>query len=424
MILVGSQRGGAGALARHLLNDRDNDHVEVLELRGFVSEDLEGALKEIQAVSLGTQCRQFLFSLSLNPPKDGGATLEDMMAAADQAEARLGLSGQPRALVCHEKEGRRHVHAVWSRIDVAEMKAIPLSFSHNKLMALGKELYLEHGWELPEGHRENGWKNPLNFTLAEWQQAKRLGLDPREIKQLFQDTWRYADGLRAFKAGLEDRGYFLAKGDRRGFVAVDIHGEVYSVARQIGIKTRELEARLGTPDGLPGVDAIKGDLATRLRAGLRRHLGMLRQEQSVEASHLKTELAALLEQQRAERAKLAVGLEARRQAENRDRQSRLRRGVRGLWDVLTGRAAALRRDNEREAFQAFKRDRDLREALFNAQLEERAGLQDRMARHRAQQRQERTAMSRQVARLLRLSPSLPSASLGRHLSRETPGLEP
>lgn len=35
MILKGSQRAGAGALASHLMNDRDNDHVTVLEIRGF-----------------------------------------------------------------------------------------------------------------------------------------------------------------------------------------------------------------------------------------------------------------------------------------------------------------------------------------------------------------------------------------------------
>ena len=32
MILKGSQRAGAKQLAAHLLNDRDNDHVSVLEL--------------------------------------------------------------------------------------------------------------------------------------------------------------------------------------------------------------------------------------------------------------------------------------------------------------------------------------------------------------------------------------------------------
>lgn len=46
MILKGSQRSGALKLAAHLLNDRDNDHVELHELRGFTADDLHGALRE------------------------------------------------------------------------------------------------------------------------------------------------------------------------------------------------------------------------------------------------------------------------------------------------------------------------------------------------------------------------------------------
>lgn len=49
MILKGSQRSGAKALADHLLNDRDNDHITQLQLRGFVADDLHGALAEAYA---------------------------------------------------------------------------------------------------------------------------------------------------------------------------------------------------------------------------------------------------------------------------------------------------------------------------------------------------------------------------------------
>jgi hypothetical protein len=73
------------------------------------------------------------------------------------------------------------------------MKAVNLPHFKNRLTALSKELYLDHGWVLPDGHRENGWRNPLNFTLAEWQQAKRHNLDPREIKQQFRDAWERSD---------------------------------------------------------------------------------------------------------------------------------------------------------------------------------------------------------------------------------------
>ena len=71
MILKGSQRGSALELGVHLLK-AENEHVELRELRGFMSEDVLGAMKEIQAVARGTRCRQPLFSVSFNPPELSG----------------------------------------------------------------------------------------------------------------------------------------------------------------------------------------------------------------------------------------------------------------------------------------------------------------------------------------------------------------
>ena len=90
MILVGSQRGGARQLAEHLLNDRDNDHVRVVEVRGFVAGDLPGAMREAQAIAKGTSCRQHVFSLSLNPPKDG-----EILDSMEIHAAGTGRSSKP-----------------------------------------------------------------------------------------------------------------------------------------------------------------------------------------------------------------------------------------------------------------------------------------------------------------------------------------
>ena len=154
------------------------------------------------------------------------------------------------------------------------MKAVNLPFFKERLCGLSKELYLQHGWELPEGHRENGWKNPLNFTLAEWQQAKRLDLDPREVKQIFQGAWQQSDSMPAFKAALEEHGYYLAKGDRRGFVATDIHHEVYSISRWTGVKAKEVKQRLGDPERLPGVGEVQKSLDARLTGKIRVSIGV------------------------------------------------------------------------------------------------------------------------------------------------------
>ena len=89
----------------------------MLELRGFVSDDLVSALGEIHAISKGTKAKQYLFSLSLNPPPEENVFIENFEDAVNRVEDRLGLTGQPRGIILHEKNGRCHAHAVWSRID-------------------------------------------------------------------------------------------------------------------------------------------------------------------------------------------------------------------------------------------------------------------------------------------------------------------
>jgi len=131
-----------------------------------------------------------------------------------------GLQNQPRAVVFYEKHGRRHAHAVWSRIDAEEMKAVQLSFSKNKLQEVARELYIEHGWTMPRGFADKSLSDPRNFTLAEWQQAKRTGQDAGAMKAAMQDAWAISDSKEAFAHAMQERGFKVARGDRRGFVAV------------------------------------------------------------------------------------------------------------------------------------------------------------------------------------------------------------
>jgi hypothetical protein len=412
VILKGAQRGGASQLANHLLNDgrtddekaKDpNDHVTVHELRGFVAGDLHGALAEIHAVSKGTRCSQFMFSLSLNPPKDAQIDVGTLVDAADRAEEVLGLTDQPRAVIIHEKNGRRHAHVVWSRIEAEEMKAVNLPHFKNKLNALSKELYLEHGWELPEGHRVNGWKNPLNFTLAEWQQAKRLDLDPREIKQVFQSAWQQSDNQKSFKAALEEHGYYLAQGDRRGFVAVDINGEVFAAARWAGVKTKDAREKLGSPENLPSVDETRAAIRDRMSQRLSGFIREERQRQREEFRPLAEDAKAMVTAHRAERVSLRKKQDERWRIETSDRSKRLATGLRGAWELLTGKAAAIRRQNEREAYQGYVRDSGQREGLVKAQSKDREELQGRIDALNARHREERMLLAERIADVLRRS---------------------
>lgn len=382
MILHGNQRGGAKNLALHLLKE-ENEHVDVHELRGFISDNLVSALNEIYAVSRGTKARQFLYSLSLNPPPSENVPTPAFEDAIERVEKKLGLEGQPRAIVFHEKEGRRHCHAVWSRIDTKEMKAVQLSFTKRKLMEVSRELFREHGWTMPPGMIDAQERDPRNFTLAQWQQVKRTGKDPKALKTLFQDCWAASDSQAAFAQALKERGLVLARGDRRGFVAVDHRCEVFSVSKWVGVRVKEVRAKLGEPEHLPSVAEARAQIARDMDA----HLNSLQHAQhhaiSQRISDIEAERQRMAENHAREREELIKAQARRRREDIKARQKRFRGGLRGMLDRVTGKRQRVQKQNQKHAWFAHKRDQQARDALVFQQLEARRTLQTRIERLRA-----------------------------------------
>ncbi|MDF2373802.1 MAG: relaxase [Rhizobiaceae bacterium] len=385
MILKASQRGGGQDLAAHLMKLEDNEHLSLHELRGFASENLKDAFKESEAISRGTNCRQYLFSLSLNPPEQEQVPVEVFEETINRIEDRLGLDSQPRAIVFHEKEGRRHAHCVWSRIDAETMTAKQLSFFKNKLQVVSRDLYLENGWKLPEGLKSASERNPTNFNLAEWQQAQRQGIDPRWLKQVAQQAWTHSDSIRAFTTALEENGLFLAKGDRRGHVALDYNGEVYSLPRLVGCKTKDVTARLGKPDALSSVEQTREAIGKRMTPAIRRHVQESRAAFQKQSEKLNEQKATLTKKHRQARAALKSKQRAEWDRENIVRASRRPRGMRGIWHRITGRYQQVRASNEAEAAATRTRHKNQRQKLIERQLSQRRALQSQIKQARHQQ---------------------------------------
>ena len=375
MILKGNQRSGGAQLAAHLLNLRDNDHVTLHEIRGFIANDLPGAFKEAQSVSQGTRCRQYLFSLSLSPPEGKIVPVRAFEDAIEEIEKKMGLSGQPRAMIFHEKEGRRHAHCVWSRINIEKMRAINLPHYKLKLRDVSQQLFLDHEWDMPPGLINSAQANPLNFTLAQWQQGKRAKLDPRIIKAAFQACWTNSDSKAAFSAALQERGYYLAKGDRRGFVAIDWRGEVYSVSRWLGIRAKEVRAKLGESDGLKSAEVIKAQLARDFIGKIKQFADNEIAKYDRAAEALGRKRKSLVTHQRNERHNLERKQAIRREEETRARQSRLPMGLRALWLYVTGTFQKIKKKNASETQTCDLRDEAERQKLIAKHLKDRQSLQ-------------------------------------------------
>ena len=401
MILDGNQRGGARDLAVHLMKP-ENEHVEIHEIRGFMADTVSGALREAEAVSRGTRCRQHLYSLSLSPPETENVPVSVFEAAIERIEERLGLSGHPRVVVFHEKKGRRHAHCVWSRIDAETMTAVRMSHDRRKLGALSRELYLEHGWKMPEGLIDPALRNPLNFDRKEWFQAQRAGKDPRDIKAALQQCWAASDSGKALSHALEARGYYLARGDRGRIVAVDTQGEVYALARWIGLKTKDVRQRIGDPDTLPSVEDTRLKVASLVRDRLSGFIGSVTEDFAHAAALLEGQRLAMVERHRRDRSAFDDAQRRRAADEARQRASRFRKGLLGLWDRLTGKHSKLKDEIKREADACVLRDAAERQALIDRQRQERLALQKEIDEERRLHVRELARLHREISRTARM----------------------
>ncbi|MFA8385065.1 MAG: relaxase/mobilization nuclease domain-containing protein [Pelagibaca sp.] len=405
MILKAKERGDAAQLAHYLLDQRDNDHVELHELRGFVSDDLIDAFGEAHAIAQGTRCDNYMFSMSFNPPEGENVSIEAFEKAIDQVEEKLGLQGQPRAVVFHEKDGRRHAHAVWSRIDAERMRSINMNHYKAKLRDVSRELFLEHGWNMPRGLEDQRLRDPLSFTRSEWQQARRVGVDPKELKAVFKKAWQASDNRAAFEQALKERGFVLAQGDRRAFVAVDYRGEVYGIGRKAGVRAKDVAAKLGDPSELPSVDTVKAEIAARMTGKIKEFIEQAERDAKRRSAYIDFRKAEVVGRHQEERRQMTEVHEKRWQAETLARAARLPKGMSGIWHRLTGRYSKIKAQNETEVMESLRRDRSEKDSMIFHQLEERQRLQQEIRTQREAAQEELMQLRQDVAEYMTLDTS-------------------
>jgi hypothetical protein len=285
MILKGNQRGGGQQLAAHLMNSFDNESVEIVDVRGAVAQDLSGAFAEWSAQGRATKIeKKYYYHLSLNPdPAQGPLSRDQYFDLIARTERSLKLVGQPRAVVFHVKEGREHGHVVWSRVDTSgdKVKAIPISHDRLKLATVNREFCRDHGLELPERMRPARNKgsrsdifNDRAENLGERQQKERSGIPTPQRKSDIAACWKETSNGAAFVQAMQVKGYYLAHGDKRDYVVLDLHGEVHSLSRQLSgvVRKKELVQRLAAypPDKQPGVEKVKEFLAQKRKDAIRK----------------------------------------------------------------------------------------------------------------------------------------------------------
>ena len=388
MIIKASQRAGERNLSTHLLNGETNEVVHLQELRGFVAEDLHGALQEIRALSLANRrIKSTMLSVSFNPPKGKTATVADFVDAANRAEQALGLTKVQRAIVLHSKEGRRHAHVVYARID-ENLKAIKLPYYKKKLNDLSRELFLEHGWELPAGYKDKQQRDVTTVNLSEEQTAKRQYLNAKEIKARIQAIWKENEDLASFTLALQQNGFTLAKGSKRSFVLVDVHGDVRSLSRTLAIKAKDVKAKLGDGENLQSVDEAKRTFIQSHKEDYTRQHTELIQRQKAQAHPFKQKIQTLVKQHKSEREALDSFQESRQLQERNARQAQYQTGLRKVWQFVTGQYHQQKKKHEAEYLASLARDSQEKEELIQRQLTARQDLQQPLKRLQIQHQSE------------------------------------
>ena len=283
-----------------------------------MAQDLPGAFAEWEAQAHAlTKCKNYLYSLSINPDeRQGQLTREQYMDFIERTEDKLGLNGQPRAVVFHIKDGREHAHVVWSRVDVYNEKAIHMAFDKDKLMMVTREFARDHDLTLPDGYFKKDGEKTAQLSLYELEQQRETGLSKKDHIHAVTDAWRSADNAQAFVQALAEKGYMLATG-RRPYVLVDFYGGQYALPRMIDDKTvraKDVQRFLEKdypPDSLPSVEEAKALIAVHRKSS---------------EAHLKNErrseaLAQLKRKQKSRRAELETEKTALRQEQHKERQA-------------------------------------------------------------------------------------------------------
>lgn len=259
MIIKGSSRAAAAQAGNYLLDLKKNDYTKFIETKGTISPDINGAMREMEAIAAGTKCQKFLYHASINPPEGANLTPDQWAFAVDLLEKNLGFEGHQRVVAEHFKDGRAHRHIIWNRVNPDTMKAVHMSNSFHAHELTARELEKTFGLDRVQGVHvleENERPAERGPTHNETKQAEKSGVSVyawrKEVRAIAADAEK--TGVDLITA-LESKGHMVARGDKVPFVLLDPSGKAHRMAQSLGLRVDDLKERLEAegikPEELP-----------------------------------------------------------------------------------------------------------------------------------------------------------------------------
>jgi len=271
MIVTGGSREAPHELAANLTEPGGGKRVELLEVPYDAS--LVELFFDWQLISEGTLGTKGLYHALISPAPGNPMTPVQWIRAADILGEELGLQ-EPhhRAVVLHDDGERPYLHVVWQRTNIDTWTLWHDVQNYRKHERASRRMEQEFGHPPVQNKRAKAERAPPppeappsasdpsapKFNRDESRQAKRTGVGINTMKAQVAALKAAAESPQAFKAALEDAGYMLARGDS-GYLLVDEHGSVYSLAGQLKTKlarVNEFMAPLRLEE-LPTVDDAK-----------------------------------------------------------------------------------------------------------------------------------------------------------------------
>ena len=262
MIARGQIHSSGPKLAAYLVNGKKGEAAELVELRGVAAGDIREAFTDLQNIADGmTKAEKPFFHAHVRLPDGEKLTREQWLKVADRMEAILGFEGQARAIAFHRNASHEeHMHVAWSRIDLDNMKAIDPGLFALKMRDEARKLEVEFGLQQVSSASKSD-RLTKSAKRGEFEQAQRLDTDLDAIRNGIRQAWDTSDGGPSFQAAIADRGWILARGDRREFVIVDHRGGDHALGKRVcGVTAGEVKKRLGGDEfkaTLPTVDEAK-----------------------------------------------------------------------------------------------------------------------------------------------------------------------
>jgi hypothetical protein len=233
----------------HFGDDKENVRTEIVQSQGLASDTIGGMIREMYAMSLGTEVKNFMWICDISPAPDKAVTEKDRDRFRQVIEQQRGLEGQPGFMIEQEKaDGRKHYHLIKFRIDLETGKAISDSLDAKICRTASRQICEEMGWERNISPFEKDREGPRPKRAPkryESYRAMKSGLTIKDIEAEVTEVRQESENGQDFKATLESHGYILARGDKMTageltLMLIDPAGDEHSLAKRLRIKTKEL----------------------------------------------------------------------------------------------------------------------------------------------------------------------------------------